>query len=143
MYPFIITVHVIVSVFLIFVILLQPGKGDAMAAFAGGGGSSNTVFGGRGSVTFLSKVTAVCARVAPLVQDCKIEFDAKVSTPAFIEGDPVALQQILFNLITNALRYSFASAILMNCALSPLFLRMLLSLPNLLRGKIPFGRSPS
>jgi preprotein translocase subunit SecG len=61
MYAFIITLHVIVSVFLIFVILLQPGKGDAMAAFAGGGGSSNTVFGGRGSVTFLSKVTAVCA----------------------------------------------------------------------------------
>ena len=61
MYAFIITLHIVVSVFLIFVILLQPGKGDAMAAFAGGGGSSNTVFGGRGSVTFLSKVTAVCA----------------------------------------------------------------------------------
>jgi len=61
MYPFIVTVHVVVSVFLIFVILLQPGKGDAMAAFAGGGGSSNTVFGGRGSVTFLSKVTTGCA----------------------------------------------------------------------------------
>ena len=58
---FIIALHVIVSVFLIFVILLQPGKGDAMAAFAGGGGSSNTVFGGRGSVTFLSKVTTGCA----------------------------------------------------------------------------------
>jgi preprotein translocase subunit SecG len=55
------TLHIFVSVFLIFVILLQPGKGDAMAAFSGGGGSSNTVFGGRGSVTFLSKVTAVCA----------------------------------------------------------------------------------
>jgi preprotein translocase subunit SecG len=63
MFAFIITIHVIVSVFLIFVILLQPGKGDAMAAFAGGGGSSNTVFGGRGSVTFLSKVTAICAIV--------------------------------------------------------------------------------
>ena len=61
MFAFIVTIHVIVSVFLIFVILLQPGKGDAMAAFAGGGGSSNTVFGGRGSVTFLSKVTTVCA----------------------------------------------------------------------------------
>jgi len=61
MFAFIVTVHVVVSVFLIFVILLQPGKGDAMAAFAGGGGSSNTVFGGRGSVTFLSKVTTVCA----------------------------------------------------------------------------------
>ena len=32
-----------------------------MAAFAGGGGGSNTVFGGRGNVTFLSKVTTVCA----------------------------------------------------------------------------------
>jgi preprotein translocase subunit SecG len=58
---FIVTLHIVVSIFLIFVILLQPGKGDAMAAFAGGGGSSNTVFGGRGSVTFLSKVTAWCA----------------------------------------------------------------------------------
>ena len=61
MFAFIITLHVIVSIFLIFVILLQPGKGDAMAAFAGGGGGANTVFGGRGSVTFLSKVTTVCA----------------------------------------------------------------------------------
>jgi len=56
------TLHIVVSVFLIFVILLQPGKGDAMAAFGGGGGGgANTVFGGRASVTFLSKVTTVCA----------------------------------------------------------------------------------
>jgi preprotein translocase subunit SecG len=61
MYVFTIALHIIVSVFLIFVILLQPGKADGMAAFGGGGGSSNTVFGGRGSVTFLSKVTAGCA----------------------------------------------------------------------------------
>ena len=61
MFTFVIILHVIVSIFLIFVILLQPGKGDAMAALAGGGGSSQTVFGGRGSVTFLSKVTTVCA----------------------------------------------------------------------------------
>jgi preprotein translocase subunit SecG len=64
MFAFIITVHVVVSIFLIFVILLQPGKGDGgMAAFAGGGSSSQTVFGGRGSVTFLSKVTTGCAIV--------------------------------------------------------------------------------
>jgi preprotein translocase subunit SecG len=62
MFVFITVVHVFVSIFLIFVILLQPGKGDGMAAFSGGGGgSSQTVFGGRGSVTFLSKVTTVCA----------------------------------------------------------------------------------
>src|SRR5256885_7527746 len=58
---FIIALHVVVSVFLMFVILLQPGKGDAMAAL--GGGSSTSVFGGRGSVTFLSKVTAICAGI--------------------------------------------------------------------------------
>ena len=62
MFAFIISVHVVVSVFLIFVILLQPGKGAGMAAFSGGGGgASTTAFGGRGSVTFLSKVTTVCA----------------------------------------------------------------------------------
>jgi preprotein translocase subunit SecG len=64
MFVFITALHVFVSIFIIFVILLQPGKADGMAAFSGGGGgSSNTVFGGRGSVTFLSKVTAVCAIV--------------------------------------------------------------------------------
>jgi preprotein translocase subunit SecG len=56
----IVALHVVVSVFLIFVILLQPGKGDGMAAL-GGGGNANSVFGGRGSVTFLAKVTEVCA----------------------------------------------------------------------------------
>lgn len=61
MFVFLTAVHVVVSIFVIFVILLQPGKSDGMAAFAGGGGSSQTVFGGRGSVTFLSKVTTVCA----------------------------------------------------------------------------------
>jgi preprotein translocase subunit SecG len=63
MWVFLTVVHVFVSIFIIFVILLQPGKGDGMAAFSGGGGSSQTVFGGRGSVTFLSKVTTVCAIV--------------------------------------------------------------------------------
>jgi preprotein translocase subunit SecG len=63
MYAFIIAVHVIVSIFLIFVILLQPAKSDGMGAVGGGGGGGNSssVFGGRGSVTFLSKVTTVCA----------------------------------------------------------------------------------
>ena len=62
MYGVIIGVHVFVSLFLIFVILLQPGRADGMAAFGGGGGASS-VFGGRGSVTFLAKVTEVCAAI--------------------------------------------------------------------------------
>ena len=55
------TIHVFVSIFLIIVILLQPGKGDGMGALGGGGASS--VFGASGSATFLSKVTSGCAIV--------------------------------------------------------------------------------
>ena len=60
MVALIVTLHVLVSLFLIFVILLQPGKGDSMAAL-GGGGNASSAFGSRGSVTFLAKVTEVCA----------------------------------------------------------------------------------
>jgi preprotein translocase subunit SecG len=53
-------VHVGLCVFMIFVILLQPGKDAGMGA-ALGGGAATSAFGGRGAVTFLGKVTAVCA----------------------------------------------------------------------------------
>ena len=57
---FITVVHVLLSVFMIFVILLQPGKDAGMGA-ALGGGAATSAFGGRGAVTFLSKLTAICA----------------------------------------------------------------------------------
>ena len=60
MLTFVSIVHVLLCVFMIFVILLQPGKDAGMGA-ALGGGAATTAFGGRGAVTFLSKVTAVCA----------------------------------------------------------------------------------
>ena len=53
-------IHIIVCLFLILVILLQAGKGGGMGAAFGGAGSQ-TVFGGRGAATFLSKVTSVMA----------------------------------------------------------------------------------
>ena len=53
-------VHVLLCIFMMLVILLQPGKDAGMGA-ALGGGAVTTAFGGRGAVTFLSKVTAVCA----------------------------------------------------------------------------------
>src|SRR5215212_1296169 len=57
---FVTVLHVFVCAFMIFVILLQPGKDAGMGA-ALGGGAATSAFGGRGAVTFLSKVTAVCA----------------------------------------------------------------------------------
>src|SRR5262245_26232976 len=57
---FVTVVHVLLAVFMIFVILLQPGKDAGMGA-ALGGGAATSAFGGRGAVTFLSKVTAICA----------------------------------------------------------------------------------
>ncbi|MBI3184191.1 MAG: preprotein translocase subunit SecG [Myxococcales bacterium] len=60
MLTFVSIVHVLLSVFMIFVILLQPGKDAGMGA-ALGGGAASSAFGGRGAVTFLSKVTAACA----------------------------------------------------------------------------------
>lgn len=60
----------------------------------------------RDIVSLNAQVAAVCARVSPLAQDRKIDFAVELSKPALIESDPVALQQILFNLIANALRYT-------------------------------------
>ena len=60
MLTFVSTIHVLLCVFMIFVILLQPGKDAGMGA-ALGGGAATSAFGGRGAVTFLSRVTAVCA----------------------------------------------------------------------------------
>ena len=56
---FVIVIHIIVSLALICIVLLQHGKGAGIgAAF---GGSSQTVFGSTGAAPFLAKLTAVAA----------------------------------------------------------------------------------
>ena len=60
MNTFLIVLHVIVSIFLIAVVLLQRGKGAEIGAVFGGGASS-TVFGSRGAGNFLTKLTTVSA----------------------------------------------------------------------------------
>jgi len=56
MYTLLIILHVLASLILILIVLLQAGKGANMgAAF---GGSSQTVFGSSGAGTFLGKLTA-------------------------------------------------------------------------------------
>lgn len=59
MYLFVAVVYCIVCAFLIFVVLLQQGRGGGMgSAF---GGSSQTVFGGAGAGNVLTRITSVCA----------------------------------------------------------------------------------
>jgi preprotein translocase subunit SecG len=52
--------HLMGALGVVALVLMQQGKGaDAGASF--GAGASNTVFGGQGSSTFLSKLTAILA----------------------------------------------------------------------------------
>jgi len=52
--------HVFLAIAIIALVLLQKGKGaDAGAAF--GAGASGTVFGSRGTTSFLSRTTAILA----------------------------------------------------------------------------------
>lgn len=59
MFTVLVIIHLFVSIFLIFIVLIQGGKGAEIgAAF---GGSTQTIFGSRGAATFLSKVTTMSA----------------------------------------------------------------------------------
>jgi preprotein translocase subunit SecG len=52
--------HILVSIILILVVLLQSGKGADLAG-AFGGGATQTAFGSRGPASFLSKLTTAAA----------------------------------------------------------------------------------
>ena len=76
---FLIVLHVLVCVFLILFVLLQPGaRGGVGAAFGGAGGA--TVFGGRGANTFLAKLTAASAVIFMLTSISLSYFVSKSSS---------------------------------------------------------------
>jgi preprotein translocase subunit SecG len=56
MYVLVLILHILVSIVLMGVVLMQSGKGRGMAGTFGGGGNQ-TLFGGRGAVDFLGKAT--------------------------------------------------------------------------------------
>ena len=60
MHTILLVVHLLVALALIGLVLMQRGKGADMGA-AFGSGASSTVFGARGSASFLSRTTAVLA----------------------------------------------------------------------------------
>jgi len=60
MHTVILVIHILIAASLIGLVLLQRGKGAEVGA-AFGSGASSTVFGARGSASFLTRATAVLA----------------------------------------------------------------------------------
>ena len=100
---FLLTIHVVVCVALIFIVLLQTGKGADMGA-AFGGGSSQTLLGSTGASSLLSKATTIVAIVFMLTSiglayvsghkkqhsvmtDSKIPIEAPLTTEAPVSGE--------------------------------------------------------
>ena len=93
----ILIVHVIASLAVIGLVLIQHGKGaDAGAAF--GGGSSGSVFGARGSSNFLTRATSISvtvffctsialAFVAGSKHETSAAFDIAVENSELVEKD--------------------------------------------------------
>lgn len=62
MVALIVTFHILAALVLILVVLLQSGKAGDLASTFGSAGTQ-TAFGARGTATFLTKATTVCAIV--------------------------------------------------------------------------------
>lgn len=94
MYPFFVALHILLCLFLILIILLQPGKGgDVGLAFGGGAGSS--MFGPRGPAGLLQRATTV---VAVLFMGTSITLalysNRAVMSDANVEDEILRLQQM-------------------------------------------------
>ncbi|MEW6648455.1 MAG: preprotein translocase subunit SecG [Pseudomonadota bacterium] len=83
MQTLIVIVHVLAALGVIGLVLLQQGKGaDAGAAF--GSGASATVFGARGSGSFLTRSTAILATVFFLTSLSLAYFSGRSAVPASV-----------------------------------------------------------
>ncbi len=87
---FIVALHVLLCLFMILIILLQPAKGDMGAAFGGGG--SGAMFGPRGPASLLQRITTV---VAVMFMGTSITLALYSDPKVLSEGDEEdALEQI-------------------------------------------------
>jgi len=91
---FLTILHVIVSLFLIAVVLLQSGKGAEMGASFGSSGSQS-VFGAGGGTTFLSKMTTGAAIIFMLTSLTLAYISGQPSSSSIMSGKkaPVATEK--------------------------------------------------
>ena len=102
----ILIIHVIVSIAVIGLVLIQHGKGaDAGAAF--GGGNSGSVFGVQGSSNFLTRATSIsvtlffCTSIANFLDFTDVFFSIMVCAP---HGSPSKGGPFDFTLIFHHFR---------------------------------------
>ena len=91
MHTIVVVIHVIVSLALVSIVLLQHGKGAGIgAAF---GGSSQTVFGSTGAAPFLAKLTAIVA-ILFMCTSLALTFMGRQQEPSVMQGagKPAATQ---------------------------------------------------
>ncbi len=92
MITLVVVLHIVVSLGLILVVLLQTGKGAEMGAVFGG--SSATIFGSSGAGTFLTRLTTGMAIVFMLTSLTLGYFTGKAPTSSIFDTvSPPAGQQ--------------------------------------------------
>ena len=79
-------IHVLVSLTLIMIVLLQTGKGASLGATFGG--ASQTVFGSRGPTSFLGKLTTGAAIVFMLTSLSLAYLSSRKSTGTIMTDQP-------------------------------------------------------
>ncbi|SMC26643.1 protein translocase subunit secG [Desulfacinum hydrothermale DSM 13146] len=82
----VITVHIIACLALIFIVLLQSGRGAEIGAVFGG--SSQTLFGSTGGTTFLGKLTTLAAVVFMITCLGLTYLSGKPNTESIMEKVP-------------------------------------------------------
>jgi len=61
MYLFVVALHIVLCIFLVLIIILQPGKGGDIGSAFGGGSSGSSMFGPRGPASLLQRATTLVA----------------------------------------------------------------------------------
>lgn len=93
MQAILITFHVLACLALIFIVLLQTGRGAEIGAVFGG--SSQTLFGSTGGTTFLGKLTTLAAVVFMLTCLGLTYMSGQVHTKSVMDKAPVKEQPVL------------------------------------------------
>ena len=92
MISILLVIHVLLSLAIIGLIMLQRGKGADAGASLGGGGSSGSVFGARGAANFLSRTTAVLAAAFFTTSLALAYFSSNLQTASSVESGSVLEQ---------------------------------------------------